>query len=543
MLAIALRWSGSSTAPEAMAQQANPELEAVIHRAPGVEQPGAPKVADENGSGRLQITVVDAVSKEPTFCRINVVGPDGNYYEPHDNPLAPWSLSRLGNRVSKGPFRYFGWFFYSSGRSEVRVPPGKVRVEVWKGIEYRPEIATAECVAGKTAELQIRLERKADMASHGWYSGDTHIHLDRKNDTDDARALDLAAAEDIRFAHILCMNDPKTYQPLMEQQIWHQLQGMGRSSERKRSTYQIASGQEYRCNTYGHICLLGGSRLVEADGLKTNPNDWPPFGVVAEELHGVGGFAFHAHGGYGKEIYADLAQRATDGVELLQFAEYRDFGLEGWYHVLNAGFRFPAVGGSDYPYCRVLGDCRTYVQLTGTADFDAWNRGAAAGRSFFTTGPLVELSVDGKLPGDMLARPKGTHRLRVQVRVQSPACNLAELQLIEAGQIRQTEIVTQVPIDDPLIWVTELEVDSSTWIAVRAFAKSANGREDAEAHTNPVYVNVNGAPVRRRDSVEWLLKKLDERTAVHAARQFEQRPRLMEYFAASRKALQRLLED
>ncbi len=240
--------------------------------------------------------------------------------------------------------------------------------------------------------MKLAVERVVDPSSRGWYSGDTHIHLDRRNDGDDVRCLDLAAAEDIRFAHILCMNDPRTYQPVMEQQIHHQMQGLGKKSERRRGIYHIASGQEYRANTYGHICLVGGSRLVEADGLKTDPNNWPPFGLVADELHGIGGFAFHAHGGYGKEIYADVPLRATDGVELLQFAEYRDFGLEGWYHVLNAGYRFPAVGACDYPYCRALGDCRTYVHIDGEASFEKWNRGAAEGRSFFTTGPILRIN-------------------------------------------------------------------------------------------------------------------------------------------------------
>lgn len=531
------RWNLAS-----IAQEPDQELERVIHCAAGSAQPGVPKMADEATSGRVRISVVDLKTNEPVHCRVNVVGPDGDYYEPRENLLAPWSLSRLGNRPGKGPFRYYGWFFYSNGQSEVSVPPGKVRVEVWKGLEFRPEQVEVEAAAGKSQEVRIRLERVADLASRGWYSGDTHIHLDRKHDVDDARALDLAAAEDIRFAHILCMNDPRTYQPLMEQQIWHQLQGMGRASERTRGIYQIASGQEYRCNTFGHICLIGGRRLVDADGLKTDPNNWPPFGVVADELHGVDGFAFHAHGGYGKEIYADLAQRSTDGVELLQFAEYRDFGLEGWYHVLNAGFRFPAVGASDYPYCRALGDCRTYVQIAGGADFTAWNRGAAAGRSFFTTGPLVELSVEGKLPGETVSRPAGKQSLRIQVRVQSPVSNLTEVQLIVGGQVRQSKKVEAVPVNQPLVWDTELDVDTSTWLAVRAFAKSPQGREDSDAHTNPVYVSLAGGAICQRASVEWLLKKLDERIAVYEARQFDQRPQLLAYFAKSRQALLDLLQ-
>ena len=67
-------------------------------------------------------------------------------------------------------------------------------------------------------------------------------------------------------------------------------------------------------------------------------------------------------------------RESPTGVELLQFGIYRGIGLEGWYHVLNAGFRFPVIAACDYPACRKLGDCRTYVahrwraQLRGLAD-------------------------------------------------------------------------------------------------------------------------------------------------------------------------------
>ncbi len=92
-----------------------------------------------------------------------------------------------------------------------------------------------------------------------------------------------------------------------------------------------------------------------------------------------GGYAFHAHGGYSQEIWADLVQGATNGVELLQFGIYRGIGLDGWYHVLNAGFRFPGIGACDYPACRKLGDCRTYCHVDGEPDFDKWLAAAAAG--------------------------------------------------------------------------------------------------------------------------------------------------------------------
>lgn len=514
-----------------------------VHRLPGVGEYGQPSMADPDDSGLLKLTIVDAQTRQPVFCRVNVVGSDGNFYEPTENDLSPWSLQRLGNRREKGPFRYYGWFFYCDGRVSVRVPPGKARIEVWKGFEYGPRTVETAIAAGETSELAVTIHRSTDMAARGWYSGDTHIHLDRQNEIDDQRALDLAAAEDIRFAHILCMNDPRTYQPSMDQQIWPQRHGLGRQSERLRGIYAISSGQEYRCGTFGHICLVGHRRLVDADGLRTDPNNWPVFGVVSDETRSLGGRSIHAHGGYEKEIYADFAQQATDAVELLQFAVYRGIGLEGWYHILNAGFRFPALGASDYPYCRALGDCRTYVYLGDEQPtFENWDRAAIEGCSFFTTGPLVELTVNDARPSATLDLPAGSHLLDVKLQVTSLLAAIDEVQFIAAGQVVARLEPKQPASPDTLTWEVTLPVQDSTWIAARAFARSPSGREDVEAHTNPVFVTVDGRRVLDQDSVEWLLAKLQQQIDYHAGRSFKEEDKVLAYFEKSRQALRKLAE-
>lgn len=515
--------------------------ETEIHLAPGTRFEGKPVAEVAGVGGRLRLTITE--DGKPTFCRVNVVGSDGNFYEPSQNLLAAWSLSRLGNREGKGPFRYYGWFFYSDGDCEIQVPSGETRIEVWKGLEYRPITVTKQVPEGTEVPVNLKIERTADLAAEGWYSGDTHIHLDRRNDEDDQRVLDLVSAEDIRFGHILCMNDPRTYQPAMDQQIWHQLQGMGMASLRTRGPYQITSGQEYRCGTYGHICLIGGSRLVDADGLKTDPNNWPPFGMVADELHGLGGYAFHAHGGYEKEIYIDFAQETTDGVELLQFAEYRGISLEGWYHILNAGYRFPGVGASDYPYCRALGDCRTYVHLSDKVTVEEWNRGAAAGRSFFTTGPLLQVKIAEKFPGETVTLQEGRQELSVQVRMQSLVSAVDEIQVIEGGNIVSRKRLTGEERNQPVEWKASVAVENSTWVAVRAFSKSAGGRVDSEAHTNPVYINVGKQAVRKSESIRWLLKRVNDLIVEQERRDFPQREQVLGYFRASRESLEHRLQQ
>ena len=46
--------------------------------------------------------------------------------------------SRARQSARQVPICYLGRFFYSWGENEIDVPPGPVRVEVWKGLEYLP---------------------------------------------------------------------------------------------------------------------------------------------------------------------------------------------------------------------------------------------------------------------------------------------------------------------------------------------------------------------------------------------------------------------
>ncbi|HXT57409.1 MAG TPA: CehA/McbA family metallohydrolase, partial [Pirellulales bacterium] len=517
--------------------EGDPEDEAYIHTPAGFHHAGKLAVAAGNQVGSLDVKIVDRSTGEPTFCRVNVVGADGNYYEPADHPLAPWSLHRAGNRLGKGPIRYYGWFFYTPGEFHVDVPAGPVRIEVWKGYEFRPVRFTASAAAGATKKVALELERTAPMAELGYYSGDTHLHLNRRNAKDDQRALDLIAAEDIQFGYVLAMNDPRGYSGVMERQEWPQQNGFGRNSVKSRKGYTIASGQEYRCGTYGHICLLMHDRLV-LEGLTVDPNNWPVFGLVGLETRKLGGYSFHAHGGYSQEILADFAQRATDGVELLQFAEYRGIALDGWYRMLSIGYRFPAIGASDYPYCRAFGDCRTYVHSPERPDSAEWARRAAGGHSFFTTGPLLLLDVEGRSPGDSIAvEDDKPRRLTARVRVRSEVAPITSVELVVNGRVVETLAAPAGATGDWLELERALTLDESSWIAARARSSSASGQPDAEAHTNPVYVSFSGKAPYREADLDWLVARLDERIKELAARRFPEQPMALEFFNKSRREL------
>jgi hypothetical protein len=424
--------------------------EAFLFTPTGFEQEGEPRWATGAHVGQLQIVVRDAATGRVTPCRMNVVGPDGNFYQPPPNRLSLYALTgswpkpgSKGNRIGKAPYRYVGRFFYTTGESTVSVLPGLVRVEIWKGLEYRPESVTIRVIQGETARVEVSLSRTASMASSGYHVGDSHLHLPRLTDEDDAIALDLLEAEDCRYGFILTYNEPAGPYAAVMATLDYPQRAIGRGTIRRRGDYQIVSGQEYRSTTYGHLNLYYLDDLIFS-GKSNDANHWPVYGEVGRETAARGGFAIMAHGGYGQEIWADAALGTIHAVELLQFGIYRGIELEGWYNMLNTGYRFPAQASCDYPPCRTLADCRTYVHHTAAPQMDEWLAGVAAGRSFFTTGPLVLLEVDGEKPGAQIRRSgQGPHAVKARVRVRCEVTAVTDIDLIVNGRVVEHRTLTR----------------------------------------------------------------------------------------------------
>ena len=274
--------------------------EALIFTPPGFDHPGVPAKAAGADVGHVEVVVLDPATGKPTPCRINVVGPDGSFYQPTENPLSLYSMTGewpkrgKGNRQGKGPFRYFGRFFYSAGSTTVDVPKGTVRVEVWKGFEFRPLVQTTTVEAGQTRRLTLTLARAAKPTEIGYDSGDTHLHLPRTTQADDDAIFTLLDAEDIHYGFLLAYNDPPgPYQAVRAKLEYPQLQGLGARSATSRGGYHVVSGQEYRSSTYGHLNLYYRDDLVN-EGQSYNANDGPPYGLVRRQTRKKGGFAIHA---------------------------------------------------------------------------------------------------------------------------------------------------------------------------------------------------------------------------------------------------------
>ncbi len=171
--------------------------------------------------------------------------------------------------------------------------------------------------------------------------------------------------------------------------------------------------------------------------------------------------------------------------------------------------------------------------------FAAWLKGAAEGRSFVTSGPLLLLEVDGERPGGIIRKTgTGPHRVIVRVRATCEVAPIQTVQLIVNGKVVHEQAVSDekgrgvwIELDRPI------DLDRASWIAARAFSKAASAPPDAEAHTNPVYVYLDGKAPYDRDSLDHLVARIDQQMAVHRKRSFAEKAQVLDYFQKSRDIL------
>jgi len=218
-----------------------------------------------------------------------------------------------------------------------------------------------------------------------------------------------------------------------------------------------------------------------------------------------------------------------------------------WYHILNCGFRVPLVGGSGKDRNGILlGRQRTYARVLPGEEFSYknWIEAIRAGRAFVTNGPLLTLTVEGENPGAVLDLPSGRTTVRVRAEARS-ALSIERLEIIANGEVVADKEATGWP--SSALIETEVDVRNGGWL----IARCSGDREEPDAlcwrnqaHTNPVYVQVDGRPPPANpSSVPELQKVLDEKQAVvESCCRFEtdsQRDRLLGIFQAAREELLR----
>jgi hypothetical protein len=449
----------------------------------------------------LSVKILDAAGK-PTPARVRLLdaqgkppkatGAQAGSTAPLHPPAAAIAVMYGRNDVAEGYLLQPDGAFYVDGGFDLSVPPGTYSLIVSKGQEYLRQSLTLEAGPGRRLERTIRLGRWIDMPARGWYSADDHVHI-RRSPRDNPAILRWFAAEDIHAGNLLQMGDFWTT-------VYSQYE-FGKAGRYSEPGYLLSPGQEEpRTPEIGHTISLGADEFVRFR------SDYYSYDRVFDRVHERNGVSGFAHQGY--TFHGDRGMTLTvlrgkvDFLELAQFCSPEGpIALDNYYRFLDLGYRLTALAGSDFPWCGIgprfgvaegtsqIGDARFYTYTGDRFDFDSWMAGVKAGHTFVSTGPVVDLLVNGARPGDTLPVARGA-KLRIEAKAWGHGTQvpLQELEIVghsrtlksvKAGAAGQSAQALSVEL--------EMAAEHGVWIAARA----RGGRFQA-AHTTPVYVTVDG---------------------------------------------------
>jgi len=441
----------------------------------------------EGGRNWVHVRVVDDATGRPVPCRVHFRSAAGIPYQPHGHHnhvtqnLDSWHYDvggdvRLGQRT----------FAYIDGTCQGWLPRGDVVVDVARGFEYEPLRQTVRIERGQR-DLTLRIGRVADMASEGWWSGDSHVHflstpgaqLEQKGE--DLRVVNLLQTQ---WGALFTNTEDFSGRP-----------SVGQHGVVDGGGYVTYVGQENRQHALGHMvlwdlkepvmpwCSDGPDEAELGGALDATLSDW------ADRTHAQGGTVVAAHFPHPNGEPAVLV--ATGRADAVEMLTHSDDGMLEYYRYLNSGYRLPLVGGTDKMSSAVpVGLYRTYARLDEEFSYEAWCRAVRSGRTFLSGGPLVTLSVDGYEPGGTveLSGP-GTVSVHAAVRSIFP---LHSLEVVRNGEVvarAEANGGRQAEINE------ELRIGENSWIACRAFGVDYHLDEwerQVFAHTSPVYLACGG---------------------------------------------------
>jgi hypothetical protein len=213
------------------------------------------------------------------------------------------------------------------------------------------------------------------------------------------------------------------------------------------------------------------------------------------------------------EVAAEIILGKVDGVELREFYSptLNNYNLLEWYRFLNLGYRVAAVGGTDKMSAGMpVGGVRTYAYL-GDEDlsFDNWAKAVRAGHTFTTSGPIIDLRVEGKGMGDAIYLPAGGGTLEVQAEARSVA-PFHIVQIVMNGKVVAEETAEAGTYEAHI--AAKVKVDSSSWLAARCLSMHKLWHcwpVHMVAHTTPVYVNVDNRDQFNPSDATYMLTLLD----------------------------------
>ena len=438
----------------------------------------------------VTVELVDGATGLGVAGRVQFTTADGRYLPPsgHRDEVNPGFFEDTGGDLILGSSTYA----YVPGTFAIDLPAGPVEVEAVAGFDRRP-FRGSFVIDPSTRRLELPLDQAVDLHGAGWVTADSHVHF-----LAPSTALLQAAAEGVDLVNLLAAQWGDMFTSVTDFEWGSTAAPGGRPL--------VVVGTENRQNVLGHLALLGARRPVHplasggppegrmAGALQVLLADW------ADRCREASGLVIAAHFPLPyAEVAADIVSGKIDGIEAQALSPHLDDpGIREWYRYLNLGYRLPIVAGTDKMSAEVpVGAVRTYTHLLddGALSFDTWAAAVRSGRTFVSSGPVVELTVEGREPGAVISLRSGA-RLEVVVRARAAQPLITQLELLVNGRIVAS---TGDPAGSAELAIHEsIQVAGGAWIAARsrsAFEIQSAFTTSMAAHTSPVYVEVADRPL------------------------------------------------
>ncbi len=464
--------------------------------------------------GTLKVSILDAETGQPTEARIFLRASDGKAYAPTG------SYQRVASRALHLDL------FHTKGEFSLDLPAGEVSILAMKGFEREPVRARAVVEAGAVVSLRLRLERFTDYKSKGWFSGSDHVHMNYAGNLHNSpeNLMFMAAAEDLDVVGEKIANKDNR---IFDHQYFN-----GPFDETRSTRDRIlAWGQEYRPPFYGHINLINlNDHLLspyttgyEGTAIESlYPSNTDIF-RMAREQGALGGYVHPFSSEPSQVGYAnargfpvDLALGTLAYLEVMTSAAQARHTTRVWHRALNCGFRVTASGGEDsitgLHRTPVIGAARMYAYLADRLTWDRWVDAVRDGRTFVTNGPLLQLSINGEIPGGTVRLPAVGGSVEVEARMET-AFPVDRLELIRNG-----EVIEDIPLrSGGHVGSVQkrMQVERSGWYTLRALSdKPVLPIDDTHLHgeTGPVYVYCGEQPIRSREDARYFIRWIDDIT-------------------------------
>jgi len=476
-------------------------------------------------TGTLRLSVMDAAGR-PTPVRLSVTGSDGRGWGPDD----AWRHADDAFDRAIRPFELT--YFHARGSATLTLPAGRYTVLATRGLEWAPVTRTVTVAAGAAASERLRLDRLADFPARGWWSGDMHVHMNYGGHyrNDPARLREQAEAEDLHVVEDLIVNK--------EQRVPDVAMFRADLDPVSTAATLVKHDQEYHTSWSGHtghLALKNHLILPDYAGYAGTAaaSLFPDNATIMDLAHAQGGISGYVHpfdppmpdpaaaDPLTNGLPIDVALGKADYMEIVGFSDHRATA-DVWYRLLDCGFHVPAGSGTDamanYASLRgPVGMNRVFARAGAKLDYDAWIAAIKAGRTFATNGPLVTFRVDGHEAGDEIRLPAGSHALTATVSLRS-LVPVEKLEVVGRGGVAAT-----IPLErggtraDATI---SLPAERSGWYTLRAWSPSAvEPVLDIYpfATTSPIYVTVDGKPVRSAEDARYFEAWIDRVRAAAAA--------------------------